>query len=273
VSRYPYDVLLAGIGMGGPEQATTELLRLLKKARIVYSLTIHEDWLRRQHPNVQSLDGLYYTGEHDSKVYDRLARLVLAEGARGGGVAVVDDGHPLIHDDVNATIVRLGQRRRLRVRVLPAISALDMLVARYGVPFDATGLQIVEATSLVTSRQKLNPHFETLVLQVGWFAQSLLVAVDGHRPERFGPLVQYLLRFYPPTHRVRILRAAQSSDDGVVRTCRLSSLARHHASIATDATLHIPALPSRRRAHPLRAKTEDAAHLARIAVVPGARTA
>lgn len=230
--------------MGGPAHTTVETIRLLRRARIVFTLSIHVPWLRRTCRRLVSLDEHYYTGEEDTRVYRRLADLVLEEAGRGGGVAFVDDGHPLIYDDMCHDVLRRGRRRGLRVTALPAVSFLDTMVAQCDVPFDTTGLQIVEATSLVAARQRLNPRFETLVAQIGWFGQSLLLDVKGHARERFDPLVAYLLRFYPPEHRVRILRIRQfRADAHPVVTCRLDRLREKHRRIATDATLHIPALP------------------------------
>jgi len=245
VPRYPYDILLAGIGMGGPAHTTLETLRLLRRARIVYTLSMHEAWLRRVCRRVVSLDDHYYTGEEDGRVYRRLADIVLEEARRGAGVAFVDDGHPLIYDDMCQDVLRRGQRRGLRVTALPAVSFLDTMVAQCGVPFGAEGLQVVEATTLVAARQILNPRFETLVAQLGWFGQSLLVEVRAHAPDRFDPLVAYLRRFYAPEQRVRILRIRQwPRDTDAVVACRLDRLGSQHRRIPTDATLHIPALLS-----------------------------
>jgi siroheme synthase len=239
--RYPYDILLAGVGIGGPNHTTLGTVRLLRRARVAFTLSVHAAWLRRICRRVVEVDESYYTGEEDAVVYRRLADVVLREAKRAGGVAWVEDGHPLIYDDMCNDIRRRGKRHGLRVTALPAVSSLDTLVADHGVRFDSTGLQIVEATSLVLARQRLNPCFETLVLQLGWFGTSLLLPVLSHREERFAPLQSYLRRFYPAAHRVRILRARQFAGDGSpVVGCRLDRLSRQFRRIAVDSTLHLP---------------------------------
>lgn len=240
--RYPYDILLAGIGIGGPHNTTLATVELLKKARIAFNLSVHDAYVRTVCRRVIDLDEEYYSGEEDYTVYRRLARRVMNEAGRGGGVAVIDDGHPLIFDDVNTMIVRHGKRRGLRVTVLPAVSSLDVVLAQSHWNLGA-GSQIVEATHLVRYRQRLNPAFDTLVMQLGWFGVSQLVRIEPTTRERFRPLQRYLLRFYPPGHRVRIVRASQSPrDKGVALSCRLDRLVHQYRRIETDSTLLVPAL-------------------------------
>ena len=239
--RYSYDILLAGVGIGGPSHTTLGTVSLLRRARVAFTLSVHAAWLRKICRRVVEVDERYYTGEEDAVVYRRLADVVLREARNAGGVAWVEDGHPLIYDDMCNDIKRRATRHGLRVTVLPAVSSLDTLVADHDVRFDSTGLQIVEATSLVMARQRLNPCFETLVLQLGWFGTSLLVPVVSHREERFAPLQRYLRRFYPASHKVRILRARQFARDGSpVVSCRLDRLSRQFRRIEVDSTLHLP---------------------------------
>jgi precorrin-3B methylase len=266
--RPRYDILLAGIGVGGRANTTVATIELLRRARITLSLSVHTDWLRRICRKVVDLRELYYTGEEDERVYRRLTNLVLEEATRGSHVALVDDGHPLIYDDVCLAILRRGRRRGLKVIVQPAVSCLDAMVAECGVVMEL-GFQMVEATTLVATRQRLNPSFETLVLQLGWFGTSLLEPIEGHRPERFKPLQEYLLHFFAPGHRVRVLRARRSSTEPAsISTCRLDRLSHHYRRIEVDSTLHIP--PTRAYARwdsNFARQTTDPGHLERIALI------
>jgi len=241
--KYPYDVLLAGIGVGGLENTTISTMDLLRKARVVFSLSVHTSRLRGVCRNVVDLDDQYFTGESDNVVYTKLTRLVLQEAVKEGGVALVDDGHPLIYDDVCQAILGAASRKRLRAIVLPAISSIDAMVANLGVRFDPTGFQVVEANTLVERRQRLNPEFETLVMQLGWFGVSKLQDDIASSPERFLSLQKHLLRFYEARHRVRILRAALGAGDAEsAMWCRLDRLHSYHERIAVDATLYVPAI-------------------------------
>ncbi len=239
--RYNYDVCLAGLGMGDCKNTTVQTMELLDRARVVFSLSARVPWLRRRRPDVIDLRREYYTGEEDLRVYSRLAERVLEEGARGRGVLFVDDGHPLFYDDISEMIVKRGRRRGLVIRVDPAISSLDVMMSHLGVRIAEDGFQAVEASALVVDRQRLNPRFDTLVMQVGFFGTIHIVEAETQERDRLKPLQDYLRKFYPPGHRVRILRNAVLGDErNSVFSCRLDRLSSHSRRISVDATLHIP---------------------------------
>src|SRR5260370_12479406 len=89
-------------------------------------------------------------------------------------VAMVDDGPRLLFDDVNEQIENRGRRLGLKVVVLPAVSSIDAMMVECGLRLNPVGIQMVEATTLVLHRQQINPAFDTLVLQIGWFGTSLI---------------------------------------------------------------------------------------------------
>lgn len=235
-----FDILLAGIGVGGPGRTTAEVLDALRRVRRIFSLSVHEVFLRALGPEFVSLDEIYYSGEEDVRVYDRIARLVLEEGRRQPPIALVDDGHPLIYDDVNRLILQRGRRKGLNVLAMPAVSFLDALVIEGTVPFDGTGLQIVEASTLVSKRQRLNPDFNTLILQIGWFGISELHDGDGLRSDALRPLQEHLERFFPPDHPVRVVRAGNGDIGRRKRQLRLGSLAAAGLRIEPDCSLFVP---------------------------------
>ncbi len=265
--RFPFDILLAGIGAGGRRNTTLATVEQLSKARLTFSLSIHSSFVRQLCQQVVQLDGSFYTGEKDEDVYERIARRVLNEAARAPGVALVDDGHPLFFDDVGDKILRRASRLGLKVVSLPAVSCLDTMIAQCGLRIGCVGTQIVEATTLVLYDQKLNPSMDTLVMQIGWFGTSLLVEIEAHTKERFLPLQKHLLKFYPRDHPIRLLRAAELRNEKPLRVgLRLGQLANRFRSINTDCTLYIPGLDndSRCDATMLRQLT-DRDHLSRIA--------
>jgi uncharacterized protein YabN with tetrapyrrole methylase and pyrophosphatase domain len=189
------------------------------------------------------VDDLYWSGGLDEEVYRKIANAVLAEAKRGPRVVYVEEGHPAFYDDVTWDIYRRGKRRGLKVRILPAISCLDSMMANCELEIDATGLQIFEATSLVASNQRINPHADLLIMQVGWFGTSLLYEISHNKPGRFQGLTDYLVQYYPPTHRVSVLRAPTSGvERPLVLTTELHSLDRHRRKIVSDSCLFVRSL-------------------------------
>jgi uncharacterized protein YabN with tetrapyrrole methylase and pyrophosphatase domain len=170
--------------------------------------------------------------------------MVLDEANRGPRVVMVGDGHPAYYDDVTWDIYRKGKRRGLNVRILPAISSIDSMAANCGLEINSNGLQILEATSIVSAAQELNPYLDTLIMQIGWFGTSLLFEISHSKKGRFNPLINYLSRFYPMDHPVRILSAPYNNNDfPVVITTKLVRLDQYHRRILPVMSLFIPALP------------------------------
>jgi uncharacterized protein YabN with tetrapyrrole methylase and pyrophosphatase domain len=242
-SRAKFDIALTGIGVGGFEQITLETFRVLEKARIIFHLTSHHHRLRKLCKRVVSLEKQYWTGEPDTRVYKRIADFVLDEGTKAPGVVVVGDGHPAYYDDVTWDIYRRGRRRGLVVQIIPAISCIDSMASTCELQINSSGIQILEATTLVALNQSLNPFVNTLIMQIGWFGTSLLHDVVQNKSGRFKPLVTYLQGFYPKTHGIRILKAPRERNESpvLIRTS-LARLDRHHRRISTDACLFVPAL-------------------------------
>lgn len=266
-----YDIILAGIGICGFEHITQETLRALRSARVIYHLTPFHRQLSRYCKQVISLDCEYWTGEADEVVYKRIADIILKEARKSPRVVFVVDGHPTIYNDVSWDILHRGERRGFKVKIIPSISCIDVMAAYCGLEFDATGLQIVEATSLVSAKQKLNANMDTLVMQIGWFGTSLLYDPTQSKKGRFVPLVRHLLKFYPSTHEVLLLLAPLSKKDTpkIIKT-KLCSLDNHYKNILPEMSLFIPALDNDSNSQfngDFIRKTEDVKYLKRIAVI------
>lgn len=262
-----YDITLAGIGIGGFDLVTLETVEALKKARVIFDLTwSHHQRLKNYGKPIVRIDDSYWSGELDEKVYRKLADMVLAEAKKGPRVVYVEDGHPAFYDDVTWDIYRRGKKRGLKVRILPAVSCLDSMIANCGLEIGG-GFQIFEATSLVAFNQQINPHADLLVMQIGWFGTSLLYEVDSNKPGRFRPLIDYLRTFYPPDHPVSILRAPRSQrESSLVLSTKLDSLDRYRRRIAIDSCLFIPNLGDDAPFNEeFIAATEDKEHLEAIA--------
>jgi hypothetical protein len=96
----------------------------------------------------------------------------------------------------------------------------------------------------VAFNQDLNPHIDTLIMQIGWFGTSLVADISHSRKGRFKPLIDYLRRFYPEEQAVRVMAAPYSAEDApVVISTKLGSLDQHHKKIMPVMSMFIPALP------------------------------
>jgi len=243
-NKKSFDIALTGIGIGGFEQTTLQTIDAFKRARIIFHLTSFHRRLQKYCKQVVDLDKEYWTGESDEVVYPRMANIVLDEAKKGPGVVMVGDGHPAYYDDVTWDIYRRGKRRGLDVKILPAISSIDSMAANCGLEINTGGFQIFDATTIVAINQDLNPHVDTLIMQIGWFGTSLVSDISQNKQGRFKPLIDYLRRFYPEDQPVRVMSAPYSADEApVVISTKLGSLDKHHRKIMQIMSMFIPALP------------------------------
>jgi|GEM_PF-1306314 len=265
------DITIAGLPIGGLDRTTPETLRALKSARVILDLTGNLRLLKKFCKEVINLDKEYWTGGLDEDVYTKIANIVLDQADEGPRVVLVVDGHPGIYQDLSWDIYDRGRRRGLKVVILPAVSFLDLMIAFCGLRVDASGLQILDATSVVAYNFRLNPLVDTLLMQIGWFGTSLLVDVEENKKGRFEPLIRYLTKYYPKDHVVKVIRAPWSAHErpGILST-RISALDKFHKSITTNMTLLIPALADDNddaTNEDFVRQTEDSDHLAGIARV------
>jgi uncharacterized protein YabN with tetrapyrrole methylase and pyrophosphatase domain len=243
-NKKSFDIALTGIGIGGFEQTTLQTIDAFKRARIIFHLTSFHRRLQKYCKQVVDLEKEYWTGESDEVVYPRMANIVLDEAKKGAGVVMVGDGHPAYYDDVTWDIYRRGKRRGLDVKILPAISSIDSMAANCGLEINTGGFQIFDATTIVAINQDLNPHVDTLIMQIGWFGTSLVSDISESKQGRFKPLIDYLRRFYPEDQPVRVMSAPYSADEApVVISTKLGSLDKHHRKIMQIMSMFIPALP------------------------------
>jgi hypothetical protein len=91
--------------------------------------------------------------------------------------------------------------------MLPAVSALDCLVADLGLDPLASGLQTYEATSFFLRRPQVDPHATLVLLQVGMLGEAGGAATEAVAA-RFPLLVDTLIAVYGPTREAILYEAS-----------------------------------------------------------------
>jgi uncharacterized protein YabN with tetrapyrrole methylase and pyrophosphatase domain len=268
------DIVLAGLGLR-PSHITTETVQALHQVRRIYSISYvpgTDDLLRRFCPDVVDLRSMYESEADRLNTYKRQAAAVLDGGIEAGPVALVVYGHPLILAMPSMFVLRLAPTVGLTTKVLPAVSALDCLLADLGIDPTVTGLQSHEATDLLLYDRPLIPSCATVLWQVGSLETRLHV-VDGlSRPERLFRLRDHLLRYFPPDHLVVSVSSAVTEDEPPqILRMPISELPDHSAQLHLGATLYIPPRHEKVEADPqLTEALSSRDHLATITTIPGA---
>jgi len=273
--RGRYHLYLVGLGIRGPAQVTRETEAILRRCTRIYYA--HTDpavgaYLRQLCPRVFNLAGYHAHGRSHRRTYDAIAAALTRGATRRPPVAFAVFGHPLVYVSL-ANWLLARPPRGLRVKALPAVSALDCLFVDLHLnPADA-GLQMFDANQLLLKRRPLQPDVPCLIWQPAT-VESTYATTAWSRPQRFHRLRDYLLGFYPKEHRVVLALSATTSRRTAPRLKRiaLGRLEQARREIDAGATLFIPATHDRPVADEAFKKLAlSAAHLREITYPPRAR--
>ncbi len=240
-------VVVAGVGIRGPEQVSAEVEAALRAADVVFHClgdpaTVR--WVRSLARAEHDLIPLYADGAPRLRAYRAMADLVLGQAAAGAQVALAVPGHPcLLHTGVQLT-VRGARRARIPVTILPGISSVDMLLALVGVDPGFGGLQVLEATDLLLYHRGLQADGHVVILQPACIGPRVHRA-EGHHGQRAGMLVDRLVEVYPAGHAALHFRiSAGDSAADALRWTTVGALAGERWSNASSLYLP-PALASK----------------------------
>jgi uncharacterized protein YabN with tetrapyrrole methylase and pyrophosphatase domain len=267
--RQRVDIYLLGRGIvDGVSQMTFEAMAALRASRLVFDLSGDARAIQKIHKNVVDLCDDYWTGELCDDVYKRLEETIVAEVRKNGpGVSIVVDGHPMLFDDVNWSLLRNGKRRRLKVVAIPGISSLDTMMIDVGADL-GNGAQIVHSNQLLLYDITLDPHLQTYVLQIGKFGTDFFSReTKRNLPGRFTPLIAHLTRFYPADHMATLIISL--GEKSIRRRVRLGELdnarAFLHRHQDDGLTMYIPAYRRPIANERFAAAIDDIDHLKTIA--------
>jgi len=241
--RSDVDVYLVGAGIIFPEHLTIETIEILTLCkRIATNLPeaildgLPED-LRAKSVSLWSLyqDGRIRT-ENYSDVFQAIVELTEVDMP----IAWLTPGHPVIFDSVSASLLTEGKARGWNVRVIPAVSSIDTMLAELG--YDpAHGMLIHEATGLVRRRIPVVRSVALMLLQPAVFDVNVaIIAGDSAGPD-LSPLRDYLCEFYAPEHRCAFIRSASNiGERDLVTWTTLRDLASVPYQRVAGSTLFVP---------------------------------
>lgn len=241
------DIYLLGSGIYSFHDITLLTQHILvEKCRTVYclhdlpSLERYLDQLARR---VQNLMPVYYRDGRDrSDIYDDIVDHVLATPAEQRPAALLLHGHPLVYSTISQRLIAACAVAGLTLEIVPGVSSLDRMIVDLRLDIGEDGVQIYNAAGVLARNTVLNPAAGCFILQIGALTGAATRAATS-RPEEISRLKNYLLKFYPPDHRVSVVESAvETGFESRVAEIELERLDELDAAFNYNASLYLPPL-------------------------------
>jgi tetrapyrrole methylase family protein/MazG family protein len=241
--RSNVDVYLVGAGIIFPEHLTietVEILTLCKRIGTNLPEAILEGLPEDLRAKCVSLWSLYQDGRIRTENYLDVFHAIVELTEVDTPIAWLTPGHPIIFDSVSAALLTEGKSRGWNVRVIPAVSSIDTMLAELG--YDpAHGMLIHEATGLVRRRIPVVRSVALMLLQPAVFDVNIaIIAGDSAGPD-LSPLRDYLCEFHDADHICAFIRSAsQPSERDLITWTALRDLASVPYHRVAGSTLFVP---------------------------------
>lgn len=199
-----------GLGMTLGSHLTPLARSHIAQADVVFaglSDAIAEEWLKRMHPDVRSLQPYYAEGKPRMKTYREWVALMMDELRAGRRVCGVFYGHPGIFAWSPHKVIAQARAEGYDAHMEPGISAEDCLYADLGFDPGAYGCQHFEASQLLYCDRRIDPAGYLVLWQVGVIGNRSVGRFDTG-PAYRALLVERLEQDYPPDHEVIVYRGA-----------------------------------------------------------------
>ncbi len=230
-----YEIIVVGLGTGTPGQLTQETMELLQTGRVFLRTRVHPaiEFISES-TSWPSFDTFYERSQRSDDVCSEIIEALLTE-AKQGPVVYAVPGHPLFGDATVRRLLEMASARSTTVRIVPAVSFLDSMVAVLKIDPVHSNVQLVDAISLaaVTDSQPyagglmpLSPLRPVIVAQI----HSATIASAVKRT---------LMQMYPDDFEVTLVTSTgmTSPDIRLVPLVELDGQRVDHLS-----SLYLPAL-------------------------------
>lgn len=187
------EIVIMGLGPGALGQLPLENYQLLKAGTHIFFRTEQHPLvadLRQAGISFESFDHIYNQAQSFEQVYNEIADRLIAQ-ANLGQVLYAVPGHPLVAEDSVRILKEKAQAKGIQVRILPAMSFLDVL-------FSSLNLDPIKGFKLMDALEAgsyPDPAVANLVTQV----YSPLIASD---------LKLKLMDYYPEDYLITVIKAA-----------------------------------------------------------------
>jgi uncharacterized protein YabN with tetrapyrrole methylase and pyrophosphatase domain len=245
---WPFDIGIVGTGIVGAHQLTREAEEVIRRSNHTFVIASGygiPEYVETLCDRVTDLGHLYEAGMNRLPTYHRMAASVVSAALVEAPVCLATYGHPWVYCYPTTLISRAAPLLGLHVEVFAGVSAFDTLLVDLGTDIAYSGIQMYEATDLLLRRRPIQNDVACVIWQPTVVGDPTCPA--GPYPKRqFEPLQNYLLRFYPPDHEVKLVTSKthpllRSS----VQALNVGDLATALEGAPGVGTLYIPRLTER----------------------------
>lgn len=247
VSFSPPKIVIVGLGLIIPDHVTPQAQKILSTCTKIYTI-IQEPtilWLPsnpKANRTVVNLLHLYKEGIPRTENYDAAAKIILESCSPRDIVGYVTYGNPAAYDSVAQTLLRAAPQKKIAVELVPGISSLDTILCDLQIDM-APALQVYEASWMLVTKIEPRPGIQVILLQMGSFGSFRTHYSKRRDGSSLADLVSYLVKFYPPTHPVTLVRSTCNiAQPARTRILPLQHLEQATAEDLSGASLWIPAI-------------------------------
>jgi uncharacterized protein YabN with tetrapyrrole methylase and pyrophosphatase domain len=239
------DIYLLGSGIYSFHDMTLLTQHVLaEKCRTVYclhDLPSLEKYLAKLTRKVENLMPIYYRDGRDrSDIYEDIVNHVLATPPEQRPAGLLLHGHPLVYSSISQRLIAACAAAGLKLEILPGVSSLDRMFVDLQLDIGEDGVQIYNATGVLSRQTVLNTAAGCFILQIGALNGTATRAATS-RPEEILRLKNYLLKFYPANHPVNVVESAvETGFTSRVTEIDLGRLEEMDAAFNYNATLYLP---------------------------------
>ncbi len=221
------------------------LVEQCKTLYFLHDLPSLEKFLKKLVPNAENLLPIYYgEGKERFEIYKNIVSHVIETDERKRPVALLLHGHPLVCSTLSRLLIQECENRGLALEIVPAVSSLDRMFVDLKLDIFEYGVQILVAAAVVGQNIPLNPRLGCLLFQIGSL-NTVAARLASAKTEEVSQLRDYLLKFYPGHHMVKIVESAvEIGFESRVVEIPLENLMKVCKFFNYNASMYVPPLPT-----------------------------
>ncbi len=168
-------IIVVGLGPGGERDITNETIDAIDSVSVRFLRTSRHPSAHLV-PDAVSFDDVYERSDQFADVYAEIAETLVAAATEHGEVLYAVPGSPLV---LERSVATLRSDVRVDVRVLPAMSFLDLVWARLGIDPIEAGVRLIDGHEFSTAAAGYGGAMLVSHTHANWVLSDIKLAVES----------------------------------------------------------------------------------------------